>query len=63
MVHVRDSDPARPGNDIPAFNHGWATREQAEEERRTVADRGDFAFNQMSVKSYGIIPEDINERD
>lgn len=40
LAHVRDSDPARPGYDVPAFSRAWRSRGGAEAARDALVDAG-----------------------
>jgi hypothetical protein len=42
---------------VPLFNHGFATREQAEAQIEVSADEGAFERWRMSIQGFPIVPE------
>ena len=45
-------------NKVPMFNHGFATREQAEAQIEESAEAGHFERWRMSIQAFPIVPKE-----
>lgn len=53
MLELEDGDGSHK---VPLFNHGWATREQAEAQLETCVEEGHFGRLRLSLQAFPIAP-------
>lgn len=51
--------PGLASYDVPAFDHGWETRQQAARQRDAMVESGYFTYGQLTIKRFAVVPEEI----